>query len=210
MTEGGVTPLGYNVHYKGPFSPYSHNHYSGGSSSGSAVAVATGIVPIAIGFDGGGSIRIPASMSGVHGLGGTFGRIPFNNRTESTMIKAGPFTTNAFDAGIVYEVIAKPLKDHFYSDLYGKNSNLPIPHTHGFHNIQDLSDVRIGIYPEWFNDADPKVTEKCNEAILHLKSRGAQIINITIPHLQIMSLSHGIKIISEFALGFDSDYHHNW
>lgn len=131
MTEGGVTPLGYNVHYKGPFSPYSHNHYSGGSSSGSAVAVATGIVPIAIGFDGGGSIRIPASMSGVHGLGGTFGRIPFNNRTESTMIKAGPFTTNAFDAGIVYEVIAKPLKDHFYSDLYGKNSNLPIPHTHG-------------------------------------------------------------------------------
>ena len=131
MTEGGVTPLGYNVHYQGPFSPYSRNHYSGGSSSGSAVAVATGIVPIAIGFDGGGSIRIPASMSGIHGLGTTFGRIPFNNCTESTMIKAGPFTTSALDAGIVYEVISQPLKGHFYSDLYGKSATPPIPHTYG-------------------------------------------------------------------------------
>jgi Asp-tRNA(Asn)/Glu-tRNA(Gln) amidotransferase A subunit family amidase len=62
--EGGVNPLGYNTHFKGPVNVYSWNHYSGGSSSGSAVAVASGIVPMAIGFDGGGSIRVPASMSG--------------------------------------------------------------------------------------------------------------------------------------------------
>jgi Asp-tRNA(Asn)/Glu-tRNA(Gln) amidotransferase A subunit family amidase len=59
MVEGGVTPLGWNSHFKGPTSPYSLNRYSGGSSSGSAVAVATGLVPVTIGFDGGGSIRIP-------------------------------------------------------------------------------------------------------------------------------------------------------
>ena len=63
--EGGVNPLGYNSHFKGPVNVYSWNHYSGGSSSGSAVAVASGIVPMAIGFDGGGSIRVPASMSGM-------------------------------------------------------------------------------------------------------------------------------------------------
>lgn len=207
MTEGGVTPLGFNAHYQGPFSPYSRNHYSGGSSSGSAVAVATGIVPIAIGFDGGGSIRIPASMSGIHGLGTTFGRIAFNNRTVSTMIKAGPMTTSAFDAGIVYEVISPQLNGHFYSELYGRSSKFPTPHTHGFDNIKDLSDVKLGIYPEWFEDADPEIVSKCYQAIDSLKQRGAQIINISIPHLQVMSVSHGIKIISEFALGFDLIYH---
>ena len=75
MTEGGTSPLGYNSHFQGPVSPYSWNRYGGGSSSGSAVAVATGIVPVAIGYDGGGSIRLPASMSGIHGLAATFGRL---------------------------------------------------------------------------------------------------------------------------------------
>ena len=63
--EGGVNPLGYNTHFKEPETVLRWNHYSGGSSSGSAVAVASGIVPMAIGFDGGGSIRVPASMSGM-------------------------------------------------------------------------------------------------------------------------------------------------
>ena len=69
--EGGTTPLGHNTHYNGPFNPYSRQHYSGGSSGGSAVAVATGLVPIAVGFDSGGSIRLPACWSGVYGLATT-------------------------------------------------------------------------------------------------------------------------------------------
>ena len=88
MVEGGVSPLGYNAMWKGPFNPYSTSRFSGGSSSGSAVSVATGLVPAAIGFDGGGSIRVPCAMSGLHGLGGTFGRIPFDaDSVHSTMIK---------------------------------------------------------------------------------------------------------------------------
>eukprot|EP01034_Spumella_vulgaris_P031759 gene31759-39233_t len=59
MVEGGVSPMGYNSHWKGPLNTYSLNRYSGGSSSGSAVVVSSGIVPVAIGYDGGGSIRIP-------------------------------------------------------------------------------------------------------------------------------------------------------
>lgn len=63
MVEGGVSPLGWNAHWQGPVSPYSTNRYSGGSSSGSAVAVATGLVPVALGYDGGGSVRIPGNRS---------------------------------------------------------------------------------------------------------------------------------------------------
>ncbi len=115
---GGVTPLGYNAHFKGPFSAFSRRRYSGGSSSGSALAVATGIVPVAIGFDGGGSIRIPCSMSGLHGLAAGFGRIPSESATLSTMIKAGPMTASAHDAALAFAVMAPNKRDHFYSNLY--------------------------------------------------------------------------------------------
>lgn len=72
MHEKGVQPTGYNSHYGGPFNPYDFKRFTGGSSSGSAVAVATGMVPVAIGFDG------PAAWSGTVGLAVGFGRIPFS------------------------------------------------------------------------------------------------------------------------------------
>lgn len=211
MPEGGVTPLGYSAHFQGPHSPYSSQHYSGGSSSGSAVAVATGIVPVAVGFDGGGSIRIPACLSGIHGFGTGFGRVAFNNRTSTTMIKSGPMTTSALDAAMAYEVMSQPLKGHFYSQLYdGEHLGMPKPTTAGFRNTADLSDIRIGIFEDWFNDSDPEVRSACRRAVAVLVGRGATVVNITIPHLQWLGLAHGIKISSEFALAFDKSYYKNW
>uniref|UniRef100_A0A8C3JU25 Amidase domain-containing protein n=1 Tax=Calidris pygmaea TaxID=425635 RepID=A0A8C3JU25_9CHAR len=71
----GTTGCNPNRYHKIPRNPYKPNHYTGGSSSGSAAAVAAGLCPVAIGTDGGGSVRIPASFCGVVGLKGTFGRI---------------------------------------------------------------------------------------------------------------------------------------
>jgi Asp-tRNA(Asn)/Glu-tRNA(Gln) amidotransferase A subunit family amidase len=206
MTEGGVTPLGYSAHFQGPCSAYSPLHYSGGSSSGSAVAVASGLVPVAIGFDGGGSIRIPASMSGLHGLGATFGRIP-TGHTTSTMIKAGPLAASALDAALAFEVMAPSQEGHFYSELYG-SSGLPPPHTAGFRDTQDLSDVRLGFFEEWFNDADSRVTAVCRQSLAALEARGATLVPVSIPHLHWLAMAHSMKIASEFALGFDYEYHH--
>ena len=208
MTEGGVTPLGWSAHFQGPYNVYNFDRYCGGSSSGSAVAVSSGLMPVSIGFDGGGSVRIPASMSGVHGLGVTFGRVPFDIGLDTTMIKPGPLAATADDAAIVYSIISPNKKGHFYNQLYdGDVHGPPSPNLDGVHNIKDLSDVRIGIYREWFNDSDKIVRETCHAALAALESRGAVLVDIVIPHLQVLSLSHASKISTEFAMKFDSVLH---
>lgn len=75
MTELGMTPSGANPKRAMPRNPHATDRLSGGSSTGSGVAVATGLVPFSLGADGGGSIRIPAAMVGVFGIKPTWGRI---------------------------------------------------------------------------------------------------------------------------------------
>lgn len=209
MVEGGVSPLGYNIHWKGPFNPYDTNRYSGGSSSGSTVSVSTGLIPVAIGFDGGGSIRVPASMSGIHGLATTFGRIPFDKQHSSTMIKAGPMVRTSLDAAIIYAALARTDKPgHFYSQLYDGEggAGLPAATVAGYQDVEDLSDVRIGYYQEWFEDSKSSIVQPCSAALQGLVDRGAQLVPIQIPHLQWIILAHSSKIASEFGSSFDKLY----
>ncbi len=76
MTEYGLSPLGVNPHRRMPRNARSETHLAGGSSTGSAVAVALGLAPLGLGTDGGGSIRVPAAYNGVFGLKATYGRVP--------------------------------------------------------------------------------------------------------------------------------------
>jgi Asp-tRNA(Asn)/Glu-tRNA(Gln) amidotransferase A subunit family amidase len=205
MHEGGVSNLGYNTFFKGPYNPYSRNIYSGGSSSGSAVAVATGIVPVAIGFDGGGSIRVPAAFSGVHGLAATFSRIAFKDAIHSTMVKVGPLAATARDAALVYSVIAEEQKGSFYSNFHTP-TGLPPVHTTGFDDINNLTDVRIGMFVDWFKDSDDEVKTRCNEVVEFLVSRGATIVPIKIPHMKLLSTAHALRITTEFSSSWDFIY----
>src|SRR3989454_3497176 len=88
--------------------PHKMGYSSGGSSSGSAVVVATGEADMAIGGDQGGSIRIPAAFSGIYGMKGTFGLVPYTGvmPIEITIDHTGPMTNNVRDNALLLEVLA--------------------------------------------------------------------------------------------------------
>lgn len=212
MPEGGVTPLGYSAHFDGPYNPYNLDYYPGGSSSGSAVAVAAGLVPMAVGWDGGGSIRVPASMSGVYGLKTTFGRVPFNESSGSTNIAAGPIGATLSDVALGYLLLSQPEIGSFYTDIIGE-AYLPRPHLTNLvdegrltHTSAALEGIRLGVFWDHFVHSDPEVVTKCMEVLDSLQKRGARIVNITIPHLREIHLSHGIKILTEFGITWETEF----
>jgi Asp-tRNA(Asn)/Glu-tRNA(Gln) amidotransferase A subunit family amidase len=209
-TEGGVTPLGHSLAFDGPFNPYDPDYYPGGSSLGSAVVVAACLAPVALGFDGGGSIRVPANISEniseTFGLAPTFGRVETTSVLELTVSKAGPLAASTADMALAHLVLSQKDKTHFYSQLYdgGVSGVLPA-HVSGLdHSIKGM---RLGIYWDHFQHSDPEIVEACIQTVEFLKRQGAEIVNIIIPHLREIHLSHGLKILSEIGVIWDSPFY---
>lgn len=207
MTEGGVTPLGYSLAFDGPMNPFDTEYYSGGSSGGSAVAVSTGLVPMAVGADGGGSIRIPASMTGTFGLAATFGRVSRERGSGLSVSKFGPIAAMATDTALAHVLLNQKVQSRdFYSQLYDGGVKGPPPaHVSGWE--ESIQGMRLGIYPEHFRHSDPEVVAACDQVVEFLERQGAKIVNITIPHLRELHLSHALKILSEFSLKWDARSH---
>ncbi len=211
MTEWGVTPLGWSAHAQGPRNPHNLSHYPGGSSSGSAVAVALGLVPVAVGFDGGGSIRIPAALSGVHGLAATFGRIDHRASPENSMIHAGPLAGSATDAALAYLLLASPQPGEAAAPAYGGDGP-PAAHLSGVigGGCAKLDGVRLGLFAPWADDASPEVASAFHSALARLSRSGAQVVPISIPNMRSLALSHGLAISAEFAWAVDRELTSGW
>jgi aspartyl-tRNA(Asn)/glutamyl-tRNA(Gln) amidotransferase subunit A len=117
----GIT--GINPHYGSSKNPWNIHRISGGSSGGSAVAVATGMVPVSLGTDTGGSIRVPSSLCGVVGLKPTYGKISRYGVMDlaHSLDHVGCITRSAWDAAVVLQIIA----GNDPRDLFTESKNIP-------------------------------------------------------------------------------------
>jgi Asp-tRNA(Asn)/Glu-tRNA(Gln) amidotransferase A subunit family amidase len=194
MHEIGIGVTGVNPHFRHVKNPYDPVCYSGGSSSGSAAVVASGLCPVAIGADGGGSIRIPAAFCGVTGLKPTFGRVSERGAAPLcwSVAHIGPIAGTARDTAILYEIIAGKDPKEFLTQMQ------PEPElANAF--PKDLKGLIFGIYPDWFYDCDKSMHTALNNALDYLKSAGAEIIEIEIPELEEMRIAQLITIVSEMT-----------
>lgn len=205
MHEIGIGVTGLNPHHGTPRNPYNPAHYAGGSSSGSATAVAAGFCPVAIGADGGGSIRIPAAFCGVVGLKPTFGRVSEHGafQLDWSVAHIGPLAATAADAALAYALLAGPDPHDPISQQQ------PAPTLLGWDNL-DLSDLTLGVFWPWFRDATPDVVAACEALLAQFASMGATIRDIAIPDLQAGRVAHTLTIASEMLQAMSATYarHH--
>jgi len=201
MHEIGIGVTGLNPHHGTVRNPYHPGHHTGGSSSGPAAAVAAGLCPVAIGADGGGSIRIPAGFCGVVGLKPTYGRVSEFGAAPLTwsMAHLGPIAATARDAALAYAVLAG-------RDPKDSNSlRQPEIVLDGLDNL-DLRGLTLGVYWPWFRHATPPVVEQCERLLHRLAESGAQIREVEIPELDLARIGHLVTITSEMATALDRYY----
>ena len=201
MHEIGIGVTGLNAHHGTTRNPYNTDHYAGGSSSGSATAVASGLVPVAIGADGGGSIRVPSAFCGLVGLMSTFGRVSEHGAMplDWSVAHIGPLAGSATDAALAYALIAGSDPNDPFS------MHQPTPSLKGWDNIK-LKGVKLGVYWQWLRHADPEVVAACEAMLKQFESMGCEIHEITIPNLEANRIAHLITITSEMAQAMDSVY----
>lgn len=197
----GTTGCNPNRYHKIPRNPYKPNHFTGGSSSGSAAAVAAGLCPVGIGTDGGGSVRIPASFCGVVGLKGTFGRISCHGSypLSYSTVSAGPICTSVADAAIVYSILAEPDPLYPYGLKQPKAtlSDMCAP---------DLKGLKLGVDWTFFKACDAEVLTICEKAVEYLQSLGASVVEVSLPEMEEVKIAHVICILSEMRDMLQPDF----
>ncbi len=180
MTEYGMTPLGFNPFRKMPRNPHHTGHSAGGSSTGSGVAVATGLVPVALGADGGGSIRIPSSLNGVFGIKPTWGRVSrAGDPSGGTVAHLGPLAASTLDLAEVLEIIAAPDP----ADEETAAAPALVRGTLVSALGRGVRGLKIGIPESEWADAGTAVERACREAVRALEREGAVLVPVDEPML---------------------------
>jgi Asp-tRNA(Asn)/Glu-tRNA(Gln) amidotransferase A subunit family amidase len=194
MHELGIGVTGLNAHHGAARNPYNPSCFTGGSSSGSAAAVAAGFGPIALGADGGGSIRIPSALCGVVGLKATFGRISEHGAAPLcwSLAHVGPIAATIRDCALAYAIIAG-------EDRADENTQHRPPVDFDQWQNRDLQGIRIGIFSPWFEDAEAPIVDACKGAVDILENAGAELVEIAIPNLDLLRLTHVTTIGIEMA-----------
>ncbi|MBU71071.1 Asp-tRNA(Asn)/Glu-tRNA(Gln) amidotransferase subunit GatA [Spongiibacter sp.] len=161
--------------------PWNRDKVPGGSSGGSAAAVAAGLAPAATGTDTGGSIRQPAALCGLTGLKPTYGRVSRYGMIAfaSSLDQAGPMARTAEDCALLLQSMAGfDAKDSTCMDV-------PVPDYHAALD-QDLRSLKIGVPKEYFSAGlDSAIGDAVHAALDEYRKLGAEIVDITLPHTEL-------------------------
>ena len=177
MDEFAMGSSNENSHYGPVKNPWSEKVVPGGSSGGSAAAVAARLCVAATGTDTGGSIRQPASMCGITGIKPTYGRISRWGMIAyaSSLDQAGPMTKSAEDAAILLNIMAG------YDEKDSTSAEQPVPDYTKCLN-EPLKGLKLGFCKEYFGDGlDPKIEIAIQTALRQFEAQGAEIIEISLP-----------------------------
>ena len=162
--------------------PWNTAHVPGGSSGGSAAAVAAGLTPAATGTDTGGSIRQPASFCGLTGIKPTYGRASRYGMIAfaSSLDQAGPMARTAEDCALLLSALCGP-------DLDRDSTSLDVPAEDFTRHLNDsLAGLRIGVPREFFGEGlAPDVRAAVDAALAELEKRGARRVEISLPRTEL-------------------------
>ncbi|KAM0563092.1 hypothetical protein ACHAPJ_001939 [Fusarium lateritium] len=194
MHEFGLDTTGNNPNQGTPPNPFNSGYYTGGSSSGPAYAVSSGLVPLALGSDGGGSIRIPGSFCSVFGLKPTHARLtswPGANHSPTCAVQ-GPLAIDMPSLVAAYEAIAEP----HHSTQFPPLALQPSP---------PVTKI-LGIFDAWISRAKPGVQSLVRGLVDSLAAKhGYTIVPIEIPFPAEGQMAHALTVLTDAStLLFDT------
>jgi len=178
MDEFAMGSSGENSAFGPARNPWDSTRIPGGSSSGSAVAVAARLVPLALGSDTGGSVRQPAALCGIYGFKPTYGRVSRYGLVAfgSSLDQVSPFATSARDLALCLSVIA----GHDPRDSTSLKLAAP---SAGANDGASLSGLRVGVPKEHFPpELEGGTRTACEEALARLTAQGCELVEVSLPH----------------------------
>ncbi|MBI2022254.1 Asp-tRNA(Asn)/Glu-tRNA(Gln) amidotransferase subunit GatA [Candidatus Daviesbacteria bacterium] len=198
--EFAMGSSGENSAYGVTKNPWNEDKVPGGSSSGSAAAVAASLCSFSLGTDTGGSIRQPASLCGVVGLKPSYGRVSRYGAIAmaSSLDQIGPFTKTVADAALVLSWISG--SDGFDSNCVNEKFSFTPLRWEAKRWEAKLKGMKVGIPKEYFGEGLDKGVEKViKDAIKKLEELGAEIIEVSLPHTEYAIAAYYILMPSEVS-----------
>lgn len=182
-----------NSAYNPVLNPWDSSRVPGGSSGGSAAAVAAGLVPFALGSDTGGSIRQPAGFCGVVGLKPTYGRVSRYGLIAygSSLDCIGPITRTVKDSAYVLNIISG------FDSKDSTSQHKPIP-DYSQRLAEGIRGMKIALPKEYFVEGlDAAVKEPILKAVKMLEKMGAEIVEVSLPHSEYAISTYYLTATSE-------------
>ncbi len=181
MDEFAMGSSNENSYYGPVANPWDHQRVPGGSSGGSAAAVAAGLAPAATGTDTGGSIRQPAALCGITGIKPTYGRVSRYGMIAfgSSLDQGGAFARTAEDCALLIQTMAG------FDPRDSTSIDQPVPN-YGESLENDIRGLRIGLPKEYFADGlDGEVASVIEAAIDEYRKLGAEVVEVSLPNSKL-------------------------